>query len=119
MRDTSFPSNVVWMELAKGLHRSNASPSVNTSDPKMYSCVNAKKRFVFRNPGFAGGDGGGGGRDGSGGGLGEANSLPGTNDIFLVKPFIHFLRVQRMRNVGQWSSLSHTCRSLLLLAHVV
>ena len=81
-----MPSKVVWIELAKGRHRSNAFPSVNSSDPKMYSWVSAKKRFVFRNPGLAGGEGGGGGADGKGGGKGLANSDCGTNDICACTP---------------------------------
>ena len=74
-------SSVARMEDASGLHLSNASPSVNVAPGAMYSWVSAKKRPVFRNPGFAGGDGGGGGKAGDGGGDGEANSFPGTNAI--------------------------------------
>jgi hypothetical protein len=80
------------MELASGLHRSNASPSVNVAPGAMYSCVIAKKRFVLRNPGLAGGEGGGGGRNGDGGGEGEANSFPGTNAIRLDDTRTNFQR---------------------------
>ena len=75
-------SSVARIELASGLHLSNASPSVNVAPGAMYSCVIAKKRFVLRNPGAAGGEGGGGGKAGDGGGDGEANSFPGTNAIY-------------------------------------
>ena len=81
-RDVDCGSRVARIELASGLHLSNASPRVNVAPGAMYSCVIAKKRFVFRNPGFAGGEGGGGGKAGDGGGDGEANSFPGTNAMF-------------------------------------
>ena len=80
-RDVDCGSSVARIEDASGLHLSNASPSVNVAPGVMYSCVIAKKRFVLRKPGFAGGEGGGGGKDGDGGGDGEANSFPGTNAI--------------------------------------